>query len=132
MKKYLPTILKYSISSLVAIGIFFIVVSIHNIYSETSAKNIMHYLSDGFVVPGILFLGAGFIVMVANMGAFYGVGYALKHLFVMLLPFITKKEETYSQYLKKRKQIHGYLFLFVVGSIFLLAGIIFLIVYSTL
>ena len=132
MKKYLPTILKYSISSLVAIGIFFIVVSIHNIYSETSAKNIMHYLSDGFVVPGILFLGAGFIVMVANMGAFHGIGYALKHLFVMLLPFLTKKEETYSQYLEKRKQIHGYLFLFVVGSIFLLAGIIFLIIYSTL
>lgn len=131
MKKYLPTILKYSISSLVAIGIFFIVISIHNIYSETEFKNIMHYLSDGFVVPGILFIGAGFIVMLSNMGAFYGIGYALKHLFVMLLPFLTKKEETYAQYLEKRKQIHGYLFLFIVGGIFFITGIVFLIIYAT-
>ncbi len=129
MKKYLPSILKYSISSLLGVGLFFIVISIQNIYSLTDRKEIMHFLCDGFIVPGILFVGVGFIIMFANMGAFFGVGYTLKHLFRMLLPLNKNREESYAEYLEKRKKIHGYLFLFIVGGVFLLVGLIFLSIY---
>ncbi len=129
MNKKVVTLIKYSLASAFAIGIFFLVVGLRNIYAETSIVEIMRFLSDGFVIPGVLLLCFGVIVAVANMGSFNGIGYALKHAVQMLIPFTKKKHQTYAQYVESKKPIHGYAFLFIVGAIFAAIGIVFLIIW---
>lgn len=122
-------ILKYLIAFLAATGIFFLTISLRSIYTETDLKQIYRFLSDGFTVPGLVFLMLGLLVWLANLGSFNGIGYVIKHLFSMLIPLSPKKHQTYAQYLETRKKTGGYGFLFVIGGIFLLVGIIFLILF---
>ncbi len=129
MKNWQINLIKYLSAFIVATALFFITISLRNIYQESSTIKIMHYLCDGFVVPGVVLLGSGLIVFVYNHGAFHALGYAFKHLFTMLIPLSNKKEERYSDYLSKQRKVKNYLFLFVVGGIFFLVGIVFLIIY---
>lgn len=129
MKNWQINLIKYLSAFLVAVALFFITISLRNIYQESSTLKIMHYLCDGFVVPGVVLLGSGLIVFVYNHGAFHALGYAIKHLFTMLIPLSNKKEERYSDYLSRQRKVKNYLFLFIVGGIFFLVGIVFLIIY---
>ncbi len=121
--------LKYLIAFLVATGIFFITISIRNIYTLTDKQKIIGALSDGFAIPGVLFIAFGALMWLANLGSFNGIGYVMKHLFMMLIPLSKKKHETYAQYLETRKKVNGFGFLFVIGGVFLLAGIIFMLLF---
>ena len=129
MNKKVVALIKYSAASAFGIGVFFLVVGLRNIYSQTSIKEIMRFLSDGFIIPGVLLLCFGVLVAVANMGSFNGIGYALKHAVLMLIPFSKKKHQTYAEYVESKKQTHGYAFLFIVGGVFMVAGIVFLILW---
>lgn len=122
-------ILRYVIGTLVAIVMFFIAISIRNIYGQTELLEIYRALSDGFTVPGIIFIGFGLLFWFANLGSFDGIGYALKHLFTMLIPFNRKKQGTYAEHLENKKPIHGFGFMFIIGGVFLLTGIIFMILF---
>lgn len=126
MNKYVVALIKYGSAFLVCVGIFFGVISIRNIYAETELINIIRDLCDGFIIPGVVLIGAGALVFVANLGSFNGIGYAVKHAVLMLIPFSKKKHETYAEYVSKHKEVKGYYFLFIVGGVFLTAGIVFL------
>ena len=131
MNQKVVALIKYSVAILFGTGIFFLVVGLRDIYSQTSTAEIMRFLSDGFIIPGILLLCFGALVSVANLGSFNGIGYALKHAVLMLIPFSKKKHQTYAQYLETKKPIHGYYFLYIVGAIFAISGIVFVIIWST-
>lgn len=129
MNKNLVALIKYGSAVIFGAIIFFITISVRNIYTQTSIKEIYRYISDGFTIPGVIILCAGVLVFLSNQGAFMGVGYVVKHAVVMLIPFIKKKNESYQEYCEKKKAVKGYLFLFIVGGIYLILGIIFIILY---
>lgn len=122
-------LLKYLIGFFVASAIFFLTISLRNIYIATDQQQIYRFLSDGFSIPGVLFLCFGILLWLANLGSFNGIGYAMKHLVLMLIPLSRKKHETYAQYLETRKTVSGFGFLFVIGGLFLLLGIVFLMLF---
>ncbi|MCI6329263.1 MAG: DUF3899 domain-containing protein [Bacilli bacterium] len=132
MNKIVKNILKYSISFLIATGIFFLVISIRNIYSITDLQQIYRYLSDGFIIPGVLFIAVGLLIFLSNEGALRGVGYVVKRAVLMLLPFLGAKHETYAEYCANYKKANGFSFFFIIGGLFTLAGIIFTILFYTL
>lgn len=129
MNKKIITLLKYLIGSVVAFSIFFLTIGLRNIYTTTDTKQVFRFLSDGFFIPGILLIGLYLLIWFANLGSFDGIGYAMKHLVSMLIPFGQKKHETYSQYLESKKKVNGFGFLFIIGASFLLIGIVFMILF---
>ena len=114
MNKIVKNILKYSISFLIATGIFFLVISIRNIYSTTDLQQIYRYLSDGFIIPGVLFIAVGLLIFLSNEGALRGVGYVVKRAVLMLLPFLGAKHETYAEYCANYKKANGFSFFFII------------------
>lgn len=132
MNKVVKNILRYGITFLVCTGIFFIIISIRNIYSETSLKQIYRYLSDGFVIPGVICIAVGLLVFLSNQGALKGVGYVLKKAVFMLLPFLGNKHETYEEYCKNYKKVNGFYYFFIVGGVFVVAGVVFTILFYTI
>lgn len=129
MNSKVVTVIKYLVGFGLAIGIFFLTISLRDIYSQTDTNQIYRFLSDGFIVPGVMFLCIGGLVWLSNAGSLSGIGYALKHLFQMLIPVGKKKHETYADYLETRKQVSGYAFLFIIGGLFFLLGIVFVIMF---
>ncbi|MGI6713604.1 MAG: DUF3899 domain-containing protein [Bacilli bacterium] len=124
-------ILKYAIAIVVAIAFFFLIVGLRNLFKQTELKEIYRILADGFTYPGIFYIGSGFLLFAANQGSFRGIGYALKRFVLMLIPFSKKKHETYADYLAKERTIKGYLFLFIIGGVFLLVAVVFIILFYT-
>lgn len=123
------TIIKYSISLIIATGMTFMIFGIRDIYHEESQLEVYRILCDGFTVPGVLFILFGCMMLIANGGAFTGIGYLMKNLGKMLIPFGNRKMERYKDYAANRKKAGGFGFLFVVGVVFLVPGIIFLIMF---
>ena len=123
------TILKYAIAFLVASGIFFLTISVCDIFNTTDKQQIYRFLSDGFAIPGVLYLCFGGLLWLSNLGTFHGIGYALKHLVSMLIPLTKKKHETYAEYRETRKTVSGFAFIFIIGGIFLTLGIVFAILF---
>lgn len=122
-------ILKYFLSFLVATTFFFLTISLRDIYSTTDQQEIYRTLSDGFAIPGVFFLCVGVLVWLSNQNAFDGIGYAVKHLFTMLIPLFPKKHETYQEFRESRNRVSGFGFLFIVGGLFLLLAIIFMLLF---
>ncbi|MFA5485501.1 MAG: DUF3899 domain-containing protein [Bacilli bacterium] len=129
MNKTVAAILKYVVGFLIAAGIFFLAIGMRNIYTETDIRQIYRFLADGFSIPGMLYLGLGFLIWFANLGTFHGIGYSLRHLFMMLLPFVRKKHQTYADYVEAQKTVSGYAFLFIIGGVFFATGIVFTILF---
>ncbi len=131
MNKYLKGLIKYSASFSVAIGMFFLAVCLRNLFSQTEIKQIYRILADGFTIPCVVFLGVGILLLFANWGAFKGIGYALKHLVTMLIPFLPKKHETYAEYCERQKPLHGFGFIFITSFVLAIPTIVFTILYYT-
>ena len=95
-------------------------------------QQIYRYLSDGFIIPGVIFIAVGLLIFLSNEGALRGVGYVVKRAVLMLLPFLGAKHETYAEYCANYKKANGFSFFFIIGGLFTLAGIIFTILFYTL
>lgn len=124
-------ILKYAIATVVAFAFFFLIVGLRDVFKQTELKEVYRILADGFTYPGIIYICSGFLLFAANQGSFRGIGYALKRFGLMLIPFSKKKHETYADYIAKERNIKGYLFLFILGGVFLLEAFIFIILFYT-
>ena len=132
-KKYLWVILKYGITALVATGFVFAVLGLRNFFTANlSDSDRFRYLADAFTIPGITFLFLALLIMVSRKGAFTGLGYAVRHLFRMLLPFLIKKDITYEEYLKSKENSRANsmtLCFFIIGGILMIVAIIFVAIF---
>ena len=101
-------------------------------YGEASAgAERLRILSDAFTIPGVILIMCGFLVMVANGGFFNGISYAAGYAVRMLIPGASKDMGKYGDYVEqrsKRKKLSCG-FLFVVGAVFLVISIVFIILY---
>lgn len=126
-KEALSRLLKYGITSLVAVGI-----SLGYMFGEgiTSAAlvDVYRILSDAFTLPALLCLFSGLMVWLSNEGALDAIGYIVSSVVRFLIPFGGLKHEKYSDYVErqKEKRLSGYGFLFVIGLILLAASLVFM------
>lgn len=123
-------VLKYAITALIAGGLVFAVLGINGFFlGGYDQAQFYRKLSDAFTVPGLMLILLALIFFVSQQGAFTGVGYALRHVLRMIVPFFIKKDISYAEYLENRehrKILSTFLCFIIVGSVFLAVGIIFI------
>lgn len=126
-KKSLP----YIISALAGIAVFIIIICVKKIWNADGTYVVMQILSDGFFVPGVFLAGAGLIIFASNGGAFDMLAYAIIRLFDLFKKDVrNKKYKDYYEYREARKgKKRGLAFMLIVGCVFIILAVIFLIVY---
>ena len=124
------TILKYAITVTIAAGLVFAVLGINGFFLGGFNKaQFYRKLSDAFTVPGLILILLALLFLVASKGAFTGLGYALRHVLRMLMPFFIKKDISYAEYLENRehrKTVSIILCFLIIGAVFLTVGIVFI------
>ncbi|QSX06849.1 DUF3899 domain-containing protein [Sedimentibacter sp. zth1] len=124
-KKYI----KYFITILFGVLVSFSVFNTRGLFQATSKAEIYMDLSDGFLLPGILILGFGLLLFVANCGVFDPLSYA----FGSFKQAIKKKDKkdplypkTYFDYKQKYVDVKvPFLSLIIIGGVFLLLSFLF-------
>ena len=127
------TIIKYSICvaicSLITVGVLFI----KEYFTLTDIAQKYRFLSDAFVIPGILFMGFAGLVFLSDEGSFDGVGFALKKALKVIVPFIGLSNESYAEYRDrkhKKGKTKGYSCMFFTGLAFFLVGVVFMLLFN--
>lgn len=131
MKHNKEVLLKYAVCFGVATLITFIVIAIKGFFTDSAAVNIQ-ILSDGFFVSGILLTVVAGFLFARGEGAFIGIGFVLRNVAQAFIPMGRKNHEFYAKYRERKIQKlkrQGDNCILVVGLIFLIAGVIFSVIW---
>lgn len=132
-KNFKNTIIKYAIcigiSAVVALAVLFI----KGFFTLTDLAQKYRYLSDAFVIPGVLFMAFAGMIFVSDEGSFDGVGFAFKKALRVILPFIGLSDESYADYRERKHQkgkTKGYSCMLFTGLAFFLVGVVFMVLFN--
>lgn len=129
----MKNILRPALAALIGTAIFLAVLFGRGILSAQGAQESVRTWSDAFAVPGVLLFLSGAFVWIVRQGTFSGMGYAIRQIWVSLHSRSYREEhmESYSEY--RERKLGGekspFLFLLVVGALFLLPAVALSIVY---
>ena len=130
MSRLKKKILEYSITTVAAAIVIFIVLLIKGIFKEgLEAKEIYLYLTDAFFAIGIIVAGFGLLVFAANSGAFDMLVYGIYRFFTLFKkkPHEVKYETFYDYHIAKaEKPKTDFLFMLIVGLVYIGISMIFL------
>ena len=131
MKAFLKRALPYLISAAVGTAIFIVIICTKKIWNAGETYTVMQILSDACFVPGVLLAGMGLIIFASNGGAFDMLAYAfIKFFDLFKRDPINKKYRDYYEYREaKKERKRSMAFMLIVGAVFILLAVIFLIVY---
>lgn len=122
-------ILEYSITFFICALLSFILLVVKGVFENPETKALMHYFVDSFFVSGILCLAFGLLVLASNGGAFDLIIYGVTRFFSLFKRDPTKvKYKTYYDYhiARAERKKTEFLFLIIVGSIYVIASMVFL------
>ena len=126
--------LSYSIAFLVASLTALAVANSGGVFDNLPKRRLYAVLSDAFFVPGGLFVCFSVLLKIASGGFFDGVSFIFKRVFNSLIPGARiKKEQNYVDYKKSKDETRkkgDFTSILVVGIIFTLIAILFLVLYS--
>ena len=127
-------ITRYAITFGVAASLTIVVFFMRDLFSQTDINQIYRFISDGFTISGMLFICVWALVFISDEGAFDGIGYALKGAMRVLFPFLgLQKYESYKDYRDRKHEkgkTKGYACIGVVGLVFFLIGIVFVLLFN--
>jgi len=123
--------IKYGAACGIALAYAIYLVISQNAFSQ-ELSSLLRILSDGFFLPGALMILIGLLMVVSNHGAFDALAYtgkSVKRLFIPERP--GEKRVNYREYVEQRreKKTTGFGFLFIVGGVFAVIGLIFMLVF---
>lgn len=125
-------IIKYSVTTALAAAVSALIMYSNGLFEATDALARYKLLADAFTIPGVILLCLGALIWVSTDGLFDGFTYAAKRL-GSLIPFYGKnyKHERYYDYVmrKRGKRISGYGFIPLVGTVFTLIAVVFIVLY---
>ncbi len=129
MSKGIKNLLKYGITVTLCLVVSVLVAWNRGLFTATKLDDIYRILSDAFYLPGILLVLFGLLMWLAGEGALMGIGYVMKSLVRLIIPF--RQHETYAEYVAKKaeKEKVKFGFLLIVGLAFFLVGVVFLILH---
>lgn len=121
-------LLRYGITGLVGILLMVMVLGSEDYAHAVTLADRYRILCDAFTVPGAMLLLTGALLLVANAGAFNGIGYALGRLVRVLNPFGNKDDVRYGDYVEQRKtkKHTGFGFIPKTGLAFMAVALVFL------
>ncbi len=129
-KKLKNTILKYAACIVPGGLVSYIVIIQYDYNSATEVFERYRILCDAFTIPGVILVMAYLLVLIANAGAFDGIGYIMKIAVRKLIPFLSAHymPEKYYDYLERKKnsKIKGVNFILFSGILFLVFALIFM------
>lgn len=136
MSSLKKNLLKYGISSFIALALAYLFISFRVDLQNPGATALVDWyriLCDAFTVPGLLFLMVGLLVTLSNQGSLDGVGYAASIAIKMLIG-AGARVERYKEYLERRREnrLTGYGFLYVVGLVCMVVSAVFMILFYSL
>lgn len=127
MKRALPYIFTVVIGGVIAV----VVMCSMQIWDSSGTVETLQILCDSFFGAGALVFGAGLLVVCSNGGAFYMLSYGfikLRDLFRRGAKGKYKDFYEYSESKKEKKRGFGYML--IVGLVFLVVAVAFLIAYN--
>ena len=132
MKK--PTkkqLIKYAVAIGAGLAYTICLVISQNAFAQET-KAMLRIFSDGFFLPGALMILIGLLMVVSNEGAFDALAYtgrSLRRLFIPERP--GEKRVNYREYVEQRreKKTTGFGFLFIVGGVFAVIGLILMLIF---
>lgn len=138
--KILLNVLRYAISfiigGLIALSVFLYISKNSGSFDSMTLKEKYSMLCDVFLIPGIVFTGLGFIVIISDEGFFDIFSYSVKSLIYV---FVRHKDDairqTYYEYKEEKKQKRdgrSRWYLVIVGLVYFIPCIIFLILYMNM
>ena len=91
----------------------------------------MHILCDAFFVPGVVILGFGLLVIASNGGTFDMLVFGTKKFINLFRKDVSKRmHETFYDYRTAKSENKGeFLYLIIIGLIFIVISMIFLALY---
>lgn len=124
-KTWLPYVITAAVGAVMALGVLLI----DNAFSaDTLTLDRIRFLSDAFFVPGALIFCIGMMIFVASKGSLDGLTYSLQ--FLKREIFLRKKMESFADYkARKAEKKTPYRFLLLVGTAYLLLGLLFTVIY---
>ena len=131
MRDFLKKALPYIITSIVGIIIFIIIICVKAIWNAGETHIVMQILSDACFVPGVLLAGVGLIIFASNGGVFDMLTFAVIRIFdAFRKDCKNRKYKDYYEYREAKKdKKRSMAFMLIVGAIFIVLAVIFLIVY---
>lgn len=134
MSKSLKALLKYGIPTVIGVIVSCIYISSVGGFSalgDMNQKELYMVLCDAVTLPGLMLFFLGALVVLANAGAFDGLGYVLSTAVKMLIPGRALSMESYRDYVTRKREEgnRGYGFLMIVGVGFLAVAFVFLYLY---
>lgn len=130
MKK---TILEYSITTGICLLMAFLICIAAGIFSHNETFRIYGALCDGFFLSGIFAFSIGALVFVHNHGVFDILVYGIARFFSLFKKDPKKvKYETFYDYsvAKAEKPKSDFAFLLIVGGVFILISLVFLLLWA--
>lgn len=101
-----------------------------------SLRTLYGVLSDAFFVPGVILMGFGIMLHIAEGGFLDGISYSLRRAALSFIPGgRIKKEETYQEYKERKNNTRKkteVISMYFVGGAFILVSIVFIILYSSI
>lgn len=132
-QKLKRNLITYGTSFLLGGGLVYLYLALRDFPADDAVEN-YRMLADATTVPGILFLMSGALVWASSLGALDGISYALGKAVRALIPGGRfREDEKYADYVERRrekaKKSSGYRFLFVVGAVFMVVSLFFILMF---
>ena len=124
-------IIRYVVATL--IGALFVIMALwlRDFTELTEKVDIYKALADAFTIPGVIFPMVALLILLTNEGSLTALGWMVKRAFTLLIPLSKKEFTSYKEYSESRKKITGFSFIFFVGLVYLIIGIVFKILVFT-
>lgn len=133
MNPKVKVVLQYSITTAIGAIIAVIIMGAQGLFAGgLEPHDVYHILCDAFFVPGVIFACVGLIVFASHGGVFDMLGFAVRLFFDLFRKDPTKRKyKDFYEYkeAKKDKSKWSITFLLIVGLVFILVSVIFLIPY---
>jgi len=119
------------LSAIIIAGLITIIcLVVRDFFNQTNLKDKYLNLSDSFTISGLLLILFSILIYLSNKGGLSAISYMIVRFWNKLIPLNSKKDEKYSEYLEKRKEVHNYYFILIVGLFYLFMGVVFTILFS--
>ena len=128
----MKTIWKYLITIAFGLVIALLVLLSKGTFSQTETVAVYKDLCDALFIPGVTIVCFGLLVFASNGGVFNMLKFGMIKLFDLFKRDLTKvKYRTYYDYSEAQKDKNkGFWYLLVVGAVFIVASVVFLVVYN--
>lgn len=122
---------KYFITIFIGVAISMMIMLAKNVFVVKDTKEVLQILVDSFFVSGILIFGFGLLVVSSNGGTFDMVVFGVQKAIGAFKKDLSKeKYKTFYDYRKaKLENQHSYLYLIIIGGVFILISLIILVFY---